>query len=338
MTSSGTWDLRIIISPAKRMRAASEPGPQGDFPVRGVPPFPQKTTRLLEALRRLGPAGARDVWQCGERLAEESWRRTQELVIPLAWDEARPPDGAALLAPALFSYVGIQYQSMAPGVLDDAALEWLGRHLFILSGMYGCVRPFDGVMPYRLEMGARLAVGAARDLYEYWGPDIARAVIRDAGDGARGGDRRVCVVNLASVEYAKAVLPYVGPSAPSGASPDSRPAVRVVTCVFGEELRGVAPRSVRQPAKWRGGAWCAGWRRTKSMIRPTSSASMLAIALRGRFRPMTCSCSCAHKGWQFRACGSGWRETRCRCARARKFACDGTNITVGWTSVPRSMH
>ena len=241
MTSSGTWDLRIIISPAKRMRAASEPGPQGDFPVRGVPPFPQKTARLLEELRRLGPAGARDVWQCSERLAEESWRRTQELVVPLAWDEASPPDGAALLAPALFSYVGIQYQSMAPGVLDDAALEWLGRHLFILSGMYGCVRPFDGVMPYRLEMGARLTVGAARDLYEYWGPDIARAVIRDAGDAAPGKDHRVCVVNLASVEYAKAVLPYVGPSATPDTLPDSWPVVRAVTCVFGEQLRGGRP-------------------------------------------------------------------------------------------------
>lgn len=223
------------------MRPASDAGPQGDFPVRGIPPFPERTARLLAELRALGPDGAREVWGCSERLAEESWRRTQEMVVPRTWDEACEPQTAARLAPALFSYVGIQYQSMAPEVLGADALKWLQRHLFILSGMYGCVRPFDGVMPYRLEMGARLAVGGARDLYEYWGPDIARVVTQGAGSGADEGGCPVCLVNLASVEYAKAVLPCAVPSAMPDTLHDSRPVARVVTCVFGEEIRGGRP-------------------------------------------------------------------------------------------------
>ena len=102
------------------------------------------------------------------------------------------------------------------------------RDSWILSGLYGCVRPFDAVQPYRLEMGAKLAMGDAKNLYTFWGDALARAVCgdpcanrpsahREAGDAASpevppasDPDRgSTCIVNLASVEYAKAVLPHL---------------------------------------------------------------------------------------------------------------------------------
>lgn len=61
-------------------------------------------------------------------------------------------------------------------MLDLDTLTWLQEHLWIVSGFYGCVRPFDAVEPYRLEMGARLAVDGARDLYAFWGDRIARTI------------------------------------------------------------------------------------------------------------------------------------------------------------------
>ncbi len=109
---------------------------------------------------------------------------------------------------------------MAPEVLDLDALAWLQGHLWIISALYGCARPFDAVEPYRLEMAAPLSVGGARDLYDYWGPVIARAV---------AGADVALVVNLASVEYARAVLPHLGADA------------QVVTCIFGEDLKGGRP-------------------------------------------------------------------------------------------------
>ena len=51
------------------------------------------------------------------------------------------------LTPAIVSYKGIQYQYMAPGVMETAHLDYLRKHLRILSGFYGLLRPFDGVTP-----------------------------------------------------------------------------------------------------------------------------------------------------------------------------------------------
>lgn len=119
------------------------------------------------------------------------------------------------------SYHGIQYQSMAPEVMDSAQLAWLQDHLWILSGLYGCVRPFHAVEPYRLEMGAKLVVDGARDLYAFWSDKLARA-IAPAGSNPT-------IVNLASVEYAKAVLPHLAGDATA------------VTCLFGEGIRNGKP-------------------------------------------------------------------------------------------------
>ena len=211
--------LEVIISPAKQMRVARDA-----FAPRGIPPYPWETERLWRALcdieRTHGPGGLQALWGVNEKLLTENIERLHDFV-PVADVDVLDDDAVARrVSAAVFSYVGIQYRSMAPEVMDEDALAWLAEHLWILSGLYGCVRPFDAVAPYRLEMGAKLAVDGARDLYAFWGGKPARAI---EGDGA------VTVVNLASVEYARAVLPHLSPSA------------QVVTCIFGEALRGGKP-------------------------------------------------------------------------------------------------
>ena len=184
--------LHVIVSPAKKMVADRDA-----FEPQGVPPFAGKTAALLDRLHGMSRSELKALWKTSDKLT----------------------DAACAL---------IQYQSMAPAVMDERALAWLQEHLWILSGFYGCVRPFDAVAPYRLEMGARLSMPADEkngrpatgDLYAYWGADLARAVC--AG-------KETCVVNLASVEYAKAVLPHLPANA------------HAVTCVFGEELRKGKP-------------------------------------------------------------------------------------------------
>lgn len=217
--------LQVIISPAKQMQVRSDA-----FSARGVPPFPEKTERLVRELRliegSLGSEGLRELWKVNDKLLAENIDRLHEFSCVSSTAQLNDPVLARRLSPALFSYVGIQYRSMAPDVLDGAALDWLQGHLWVLSGLYGCLRPFDAVQPYRLEMGARLAVDGARDLYEFWGSDIARMVCGTAS--GLQGDCSV-VVNLASVEYSKAVVPQL---------PDS---ALCVTIVFGEELRGDKP-------------------------------------------------------------------------------------------------
>ena len=230
--------LQVVISPAKKMRVARDA-----FEPTGIPPYPEKTEALLARLHGMGRAELQALWKTSDKLTDAACDALQELeAVPRSADELAAPRFAASTAPAVFAYEGIQYQSMAPGVMDTPALAWLRGHLWILSGFYGCVRPFDAVAPYRLEMGAKLSMPAdeargreaARDLYAFWGADLARAVagVADGGaeDAAAGSATSPCtVVNLASVEYAKAVLPHL----PAGA--------RSVTCVFGESLRAGKP-------------------------------------------------------------------------------------------------
>jgi uncharacterized protein len=89
----------------------------------------------------------------------------------------------------------------------------------ILSGLYGALRPLDRLQPYRLEMGTALATKRGKDLYAFWGDTVAEYL-----NQRLAGGRAPVVVNLASVEYARAAL---------------RPALRarVVDCVF-EDWKG----------------------------------------------------------------------------------------------------
>ena len=151
--------------------------------------------------------------------------------------------------PALLSYMGLQYQYMAPQVFTGEQWEYAREHLWILSGFYGMLRPDHGVVPYRLEMQARLSVGEARDLYAFWGNKLYRELVRE--------DQ--VILNLASKEYSKAVEPYLQPD------------IRYVTCVFGslqdgrvkvkgtqakmargEMVRWISERQIDEPEEVRG--------------------------------------------------------------------------------------
>lgn len=173
--------MKIIISPAKKMRVET------DFLIRETKPlFLEDALRLREKLRSMTEEERKLLWNCSEKLAKES-----------SGDLLREGMEDAL-TPALLAYDGIQYKYMAPGVFSEQALQYVKEHLRILSGLYGVLRPMDGVLPYRLEMQARLPMENTSNLYEYWGSRILTAFLEEGE----------LLINLASEEYSKAVLPY----------------------------------------------------------------------------------------------------------------------------------
>ena len=212
--------LQVIISPAKQMRMT-----QDAFEVTGIPPFAHETARLHQALLDIeqseGAQSLQDLWNVSDKLLGPYLDILHEFEPILRDADLADPAIARRISPAVMSYHGVQYQSMAPEVMDAEELTWLQNHLWILSGLYGCARPFHGVEPYRLEMGVKLPVDGARDLYAFWGERLAQA-IAPAGS-------HTTVVNLASVEYAKAVVPHVTQD------------TTVITCLFGEGVRNGKP-------------------------------------------------------------------------------------------------
>jgi len=191
--------MRIIISPAKKMKMDTESMSWRDFPV-----FLPKTEQLCTQLQGMSDEELKKLWKCNDSIASVNIQRLQNM------------DLHSRLTPAMLAYEGIQYQYMAPGVFTEQAFAYVQEHLRILSGFYGILKPFDGVTPYRLEMQAKLRVGECKDLYAYWGDSLARALFAETD----------CIINLASKEYSVCVSKYL---------PET---VRFITCVFGEEKEG----------------------------------------------------------------------------------------------------
>ena len=187
--------MQIIISPAKNMRVDTD-----SFAWRDLPRFLSQTEQIFSQLKSYSFEELKSLWKCNDKIVEQNM------------DRLRTFDLCSSLTPAVMAYEGIQYQYMAPGVFSEEALQYIQDHLRILSGFYGLLRPFDGVIPYRLEMQAKLAIGASKDLYTFWGDALARSLWSE-------GD---VVINLASKEYSQCVSKYI----PEGNL--------FLTCTFGE--------------------------------------------------------------------------------------------------------
>jgi len=191
--------LKIIISPAKKMNLDID-----SLPYEALPQFLSDTQTILHTMQSMNDTELKALWRCNDAIAALNCERMRRMNLH------------GSLTPALLSYEGIQYRYMAPGVLEYQQLAYLREHLRILSGFYGLLRPFDGVTPYRLELQAKLSVEECRDLYAFWGDRLARQLASETE----------FVLNLASKEYSRAVLPHLPKS------------VRVCTCTFAEQKEG----------------------------------------------------------------------------------------------------
>ena len=173
--------MKIIISPAKKMKREEYVAPLHR------PMFLKEAGELLSFLRSLSDSEMAKVWKVKGALLSSSLSSLSMLSLE------------DIGSPAIFSYDGIQYTYMSPSSFTDSMLEYAEKNLRIISGLYGLLNPLDGVGAYRLEMESPISIPGYGDLYSYWGGKIASSLMED--------DR--LLVNLASAEYSKAVLPYL---------------------------------------------------------------------------------------------------------------------------------
>jgi len=196
LSPSKALDYETPVPPALRKKATD-------------PLFIDHAAELIALMRRKSPAQVATLMDLSDKLAQLNVARYG------AW---APQATAHNSKPAVLAFDGDVYDGLQASTLKTADLSWAQQHLVILSGLYGVLRPLDRLQPYRLEMGTALANPLGKDLYAFWGDTLAEHL------NARLADEPAPVlVNLASVEYAKAAL---------------RPALRarVVDCVF-EEAR-----------------------------------------------------------------------------------------------------
>lgn len=101
---------------------------------------------------------------------------------------------------AILAFNGEVYRGLNTKELNEEDLEFAQKHLRILSGLYGVLKPLDLIQAHRLEMGTKLKHYSNNNLYQFWGDKITRRIQKDIGDSNT-------LINLASTEYFKAIKP-----------------------------------------------------------------------------------------------------------------------------------
>jgi cytoplasmic iron level regulating protein YaaA (DUF328/UPF0246 family) len=209
--------MLFLLSPAKTLDYVS---PLPDVP-HTLPSFAAESERLVAVLRRKSPQQLATLMDISDPLATLNAARYQAWTPKFTERNARQ---------AVLAFDGDVYDGLQARQLPPQDLEWAQQHLRILSGLYGVLRPLDWMQPYRLEMGTSLKVGAAANLYQYWGGRIAEHL-----NAALAADKTPVVVNLASQEYFRSVDRKVLKA-------------RVIECVF-EEWKGSVYKVISFNAK-----------------------------------------------------------------------------------------
>ena len=220
--------MLVVISPAKRLDWGLVPGVAAR-----EPEFAGEAAALAGVARGLSEAALAGLMDLSPALARLNVARFRAFAdVP----------GAEAVRPAAFAFAGDTYAGLEARSLSEDALRWAEGHLRILSGLYGLLGPLDGIQPYRLEMGSRLANPRGRDLYAWWGDRIARA-LNAAAEAAGTG----WVVNCASREYFGAVdLGVLVPEVVTPVFLEDRPGGPKVVSFYAKKARGAMARFVME--------------------------------------------------------------------------------------------
>lgn len=175
--------MLVLLSPAKSLDFESKLATD----MHSQPAFLDDSQQLIDELRELTPPDIESLMKISQKLADLNFGRF------LNWQKPFTPENAR---PAALAFTGDVYQGLDAPSMSEADYAFAQKHVGILSGLYGLLKPMDLIQPYRLEMGTKFANSRGKNLYEFWGDKLTKAINQQESE---------TVVNLASNEYFKAV-------------------------------------------------------------------------------------------------------------------------------------
>ncbi|CCG95888.1 conserved hypothetical protein [Marinobacter nauticus ATCC 49840] len=178
--------MLMIISPAKTLDYESPLATE----THTQPDFLDDACELIDQLKELEPHQVSNLMSISDKLGQLNAERFQCWHTPFTPDNARQ---------AVLAFKGDVYTGLDAESFSSEDFSFAQKHLRILSGLYGLLKPLDLMQPYRLEMGTRFENTRGKDLYAFWGSKIT-----DALNQLLASDDKV-LVNLASNEYFKSV-------------------------------------------------------------------------------------------------------------------------------------
>lgn len=175
--------MLILISPAKTLDYSSP-----SIQTHTLPEFQTDISSLVSLMKKKSAPELSKLMGISENLAALNEERFKTFQKEFSFENSKQ---------ALLAFKGDVYTKIDVDNYSKEDFDFAQEHLRILSGLYGLLKPLDLIQPYRLEMGTKVENKKGKNLYEYWGTKIAKA-INAVADGAP-------LVNLASQEYFKAV-------------------------------------------------------------------------------------------------------------------------------------
>ena len=175
--------MLIVISPAKTL----------DFDSASVtekhskPDFLRYSEQLIDVMRDKSPDEISSLMGISSKLADLNYQRYADWHTPFTPANAKQ---------AILAFKGDVYMGLEVGAYSERDFDFAQKHLRILSGLYGLLRPLDLIQPYRLEMGTSVSNPKGKDLYEFWGKRLTNALNCELGH-----EKPKVLVNLASQEY-----------------------------------------------------------------------------------------------------------------------------------------
>ena len=186
--------MYFLLSPAKSLNETDAiPVNLGNY--YSQPELIEHSQTLMKILKAKEPIDLQEMMSISDDLAQLNAKRNQDW----AWSDTEPftDDNAK---PAGYLFDGDVYTGLDMYQMDKDTAIYVNKHLGILSGLYGVLKPLDLIQPYRLEMGTKLKNERGDNLYEFWGEEVTNTInarMADSNDNV--------LVNLASNEYFKSV-------------------------------------------------------------------------------------------------------------------------------------
>jgi hypothetical protein len=195
--------------------------------------FSAEASSLAERLKEFSPDELMKLMKISRQLGELNTERFFQWHWPYEKKESRQ---------AIYAFNGEAYNGLDAWSLEVQSIDTAQNQLRILSGLYGVLRPLDGIMPYRLEMGTKLPNKEGKNLYEFWGNKLTTQLNKDLKQG-----NHKALINLASQEYFKAIDPkkIVKPIITPLFKENKNGQYKVIT-IYAKKARGMMVRFIIQ--------------------------------------------------------------------------------------------
>ena len=156
-----------------------------------IPELIKDAEILVKELRKLSQSEFSKLMKTSEKLTRLNVERYASWQTQVQKSNAKQ---------ALLAFKGDIYSDMDVENYKTKDFEFAQKHVRILSGLYGILRPLDLIQPYRLEMAAKLATSRGKNIYQFWGSQLNEAI-----GALLKREKSGVLVNLCSAEYFKAI-------------------------------------------------------------------------------------------------------------------------------------